>query len=333
MTANNVSAIGDGTYVASNSAGGSTAWYLFNSNSSYIAHAVGAWTKIALPVRKIVYEYNIYSGSVDYYPKGWRLEGSNDNTNWEILDEESAHIAWSGYLDDNLEIDNPKAFLYYRLYITEVNTPSYTSAYITRLDLYDLEGCKLSVVGSGTDPNYMRFSTVDGLIIRGNFVFDEGANYLEFTNGGLKYVDGFAPFQGYTTDNFPGMNIIDLNDNILFSFAKVTANPDPEESGNPMFLITGLDYATQARLETTKLTFYTAASGYGATGNMTFSKLAGNYSYGYFEFNSPISILYPTGQNASSMPNGSILVQGDYLYYRTSDGVWRRAAYYNATPS
>ena len=333
MAANVVMSAGDGTYTASNSASGSTAWYLFNSNSSYIAHAVGAWTKIALPVRKIVYEYNIYSGSVNYYPKGWRLEGSNDNTNWEILDEESAHVAWSGYLDDNLEIDNPKAFLYYRLYITEVNTPSYTSAYITRLDLYDLEGYKLSVVGSGTDPNYMRFSTVDGLIIRGNFVFDEGSNYLEFVNGGLKYVDGYAPFQGYTTDNFPGMNIIDLNDNILFSFAKVTANPDPEESGNPMFLITGLDYATQARLETTKLTFYTTASGYEATGNMIFSKLAGNYSNGYFTFNYPIKVLYGTGGNGNLMPNGSIFVQGNYLYYRDSSGTWRRLEGTSNSPS
>jgi hypothetical protein len=129
------------------------------------------------------------------------------------------------------------------------------------------------------------------------------------------------------------MNIIDLNDNILFSFAKVTENPDPEESGNPMFLITGLDYATQARLETTKLTFYTTASGYGATGNMTFSKLAGNYSNGYFTFNYPIKVLYGTGGNGNLMPNGSIFVQGNYLYYRDSSGTWRRLEGTSNSPS
>ena len=102
------------------------------------------------------------------------------------------------------------------------------------------------------------------------------------TNGGLKLVDGSAPYLGYTIDNFPGINIADLSDNELFSFAKITANPDPEEVGPPVFMITNSSLTSQARIYTNKIGFYEDdGRGYLTTGYFSFSKLVGNYYYGY----------------------------------------------------
>jgi len=131
-----------------------------------------------------------------------------------------------------------------------------------------------------------------------------------------------------------GINIADFNDNRLFSFAKITSSPDPEEEGPPIFLITNPSITAQARMFTSGISFVaTDANNYTAVGSLKFFKLTGNYYDGYFEFNSPIRVLYPTGHNAASMPEGSILVQGDYLFYKDSNGTWKRAAFYNATPS
>lgn len=64
-----------------------------------------------------------------------------------------------------------------------------------------------------------------------------------------------------------------------------------------------------------------------------FQRLGDSSTHGYVEFKDPIVVLYAGAQEAASMPNGSILVQGDYLFYRDSSGTWKRAATYNATPS
>jgi len=52
----------------------------------------------------------------------------------------------------------------------------------------------------------------------------------------------------------------------------------------------------------------------------------------YFRFNRPINVLYSSGRDAPNMPPGTILVQGNRLYYRDEDGDWHRAAVYDATP-
>jgi hypothetical protein len=80
-------------------------------------------------------------------------------------------------------------------------------------------------------------------------------------------------------------------------------------------------------LHNTNNTTYPFASSIG------FVRLGDSSTHGYVEFHDPIKVLYGTGQDAASMPNGSILVQGDYLFYRGSSGTWKRAAIYNATPS
>ena len=66
---------------------------------------------------------------------------------------------------------------------------------------------------------------------------------------------------------------------------------------------------------------------------ISFERLGDSSFNGYVKFRNPIVVLYAGAQEAASMPEGSILVQGDYLYYRDSSGTWKRAATYNVTPS
>lgn len=77
---------------------------------------------------KRIVRYNIYPGStVGRAPKSWQLEGSNDNTNWTVLDARSNIDNW--YMPEDMTsynessrksffFQNNTSFRYYRLSVT-----------------------------------------------------------------------------------------------------------------------------------------------------------------------------------------------------------------------
>jgi len=180
-------------YEVSHSDGFTSAWYLFReSTSTGIAHNVDDWSQIKLPVRKILKTYNIYNVSSSDCATGWKIQGSNDGTNWTDLDTQSGVLAWSGWLLSDVSISSPGAYLYYRLLITAV-TGSYAS--ISSIKLFDAEGWKFSVVASGSDPNFLAW---DGqLNLKGNLILGSGENAIYFEDGLINMIDrGNVSLQG-----------------------------------------------------------------------------------------------------------------------------------------
>jgi len=321
-------------YEVSNNDGDTYAWYLFReSTSGPISHYVNHWSQIKLPVRKVLKTYNIFSYSSSNCASGWKIQGSNDGTNWTDLDTQSGVLAWSGWLLSDVSISSPGAYLYYRLLITAV-TGSYAS--ISSIKLFDAAGWKFSVAASGSDPNYLAW---DGqLNLKGNLILGYGENVIEFEDSKIKLGDGSSTSGEnyvYFKRGSTGENIAWLSDYFVTSGERNTWGVAAHEYVEGNFSINCMaSNSTEANNRAyLKATINNTSNANTLQALLEIMRLSSTSTHGYFKFSHPINVLYATGQDAASMPNGSILVQGDYLFYRDSSGTWKRAATYNVTPS
>lgn len=108
------------------------AWKAFNNTlidaTDCWATASGTtvgWLKVDFGTPKIVNKYIITarnnSTASTESPKAWAFEGSNDNTNWVILDTRTNEINWSQAQQREYTFTNTTAYRYYRIYITANN--------------------------------------------------------------------------------------------------------------------------------------------------------------------------------------------------------------------
>lgn len=86
----------------------------------------------------IIGEYSIDSGTISayYVPKTWTFEGSNDGTNWDILDTRISETSWTEQEIRYYEITNPASYKKYRINITDTNGGSYI--YLAELSMFEL---------------------------------------------------------------------------------------------------------------------------------------------------------------------------------------------------
>jgi len=324
-------------YEVSNNKGGSNAWYLFReSTSSVVNHYVNNWSQIKLPIRKILASYNIYSASSSNCATGWKIQGSNDGTNWTDLDTQSGVSAWTGWKATDFSVSSSGAYLYYRLKILAV-TGSY--AMITSIKLLDAEGWKFSVVASGSDPNFFAW---DGqLNLKGNLILATDENVIEFEDSGIELGDG-VPSSGenfiYFKRGRTGEYISWLSEYLIEAAERnsfgVLANEyvDATFSLNVMASDT-VEANNKAYL---KAELRNTSSANTMTALMEIIRLGSASTHGYFKFSHPINVLYPTSQDASDMPQGTILIQGNDLYFKDNSGAsgaWKKVSASLASPS
>jgi len=82
------------------------------------------WLKIQLPSAMIVTKYSMVErtgDSVLRMAKAWTFEGSNDNTNWIILDTQTNQTSWNNGTKIEYNINNLTSYLYYRINVTANN--------------------------------------------------------------------------------------------------------------------------------------------------------------------------------------------------------------------
>jgi hypothetical protein len=100
-------------YAAFNGMGG-TGW-LTNFTST-------GWLKYEFPSAQIVKSYSIvpwsYSSLIQVSPKTWTFEGSNNDSDWTVLDTQTNYTNWTAYVAVNFSISNSTAYKYYRLNVT-----------------------------------------------------------------------------------------------------------------------------------------------------------------------------------------------------------------------
>lgn len=105
----------------------------------------------------VVSSYKLMPWSADNFPsrtpKSWRLEASNDNTNWVTIDTQTNYTTWTISTYNSFTCTNTIAYLYYRVYVlANVGGVTYTG----------LSGFSLDSPGTIAKLNYIRSSGVTG---------------------------------------------------------------------------------------------------------------------------------------------------------------------------
>ncbi len=85
--------------------------------------------------KKTVKEYSLtcYYVTQPGVPKSWKLQGSNDASNWTDLHEVSNETSWTSYSSKTYTVDNNTAYAFYRLYVTAVVSGTVVNIYWLRL--------------------------------------------------------------------------------------------------------------------------------------------------------------------------------------------------------
>ena len=68
-------------------------------------------------------------------PKSWRLEGSNDDSNWVVLDKVTNQTGWIAWESRTFDLNNTSNYRYYKIVFTEA-TGTQTYLGIAEIDLY-----------------------------------------------------------------------------------------------------------------------------------------------------------------------------------------------------
>ncbi|SEL81232.1 F5/8 type C domain-containing protein [Paenibacillus sp. cl141a] len=96
---------------------------------SWICQSNSGWLKIDMGTQIVVGNYEIEKGHrfADDAPKEWTFEGSNNDTDWTILDAQTNQVNWTNGEKRSYMIANPMSFRYYRVNVVI----SENSAYLT----------------------------------------------------------------------------------------------------------------------------------------------------------------------------------------------------------
>jgi hypothetical protein len=109
-------------------------WRAFDNLGSAVAGwaagsgAIPAWLQIysggdgwAVSTYTVCVFYSTSSSA----PKDWTLLGSNDETNWVLLDTQTSQTAWETQEMRTFSVVSPGSYTYYRINITSVNGGSF----------------------------------------------------------------------------------------------------------------------------------------------------------------------------------------------------------------
>ncbi|PIH59770.1 discoidin domain-containing protein [Paenibacillus sp. LK1] len=124
------------------------AWRAFNRNTStYFAtnNTTSGWLSYEFPSPKTISKYRLTAWTATGMPKAWTFEGSNDGTNWTVLDTRSSITTWT--TSNEFEISSPKLLKIYRLNMTSNN--GYARIAIGMMEMFELLYYDKFLISSG----------------------------------------------------------------------------------------------------------------------------------------------------------------------------------------
>ncbi|OME43162.1 hypothetical protein BSK59_33530, partial [Paenibacillus odorifer] len=90
------------------------------------------------PICIAKYEVTATSGFLNYAPKEWTLQGSNNNIDWIVLDEQIDQTTWSSSMKKSYTFSNAVKYKYYKLSITNtINGTIQGRFYLSEWDMYE----------------------------------------------------------------------------------------------------------------------------------------------------------------------------------------------------
>lgn len=142
--------------------------------NTYVRFGVNqtGWIKYEFPSAVTIDGYSIRRSSKnqdlsytakDFAPGAWTFEGSNDDTNWTVLDRQINYVLYDGGKSGFFEIPNTTAYKYYRLNVTELTRNGAEGICIGGLIMRSVAASDITVTASAVTGinNGKGFSTTD----------------------------------------------------------------------------------------------------------------------------------------------------------------------------
>ncbi len=127
-------------------------WRAFDNNSDtrWGVTATSGILSVMLVTAKIVAGYSIRRETIPTIdsPKAWTFEGSNNGTDWTVLDTQTGVTAWSMNERKEFTVSTPALYLYYRLDISSNQSGTDTS--VSEVELLEGIPYGFDYYGSGT---------------------------------------------------------------------------------------------------------------------------------------------------------------------------------------
>ena len=179
-----------------------------NNQNSWAAQGSSAWLQVEMPEAKSILQYSL-TGIADAgrrAPSEWKLLGSNDGVNFEVVDTQSSVTDWAPRETKTFSLSSAAEFRFLKLDITDNNGDSYHGKAYTGLDGFQLfegtthaaagdenETLTIDVLANDTDvdgdASSLSLNSVQIVDSEGNPVSDQGSvsivnNQLQFVPGG-----------------------------------------------------------------------------------------------------------------------------------------------------
>jgi len=123
-------------------------WRAFNgtlgSEPDYMSSGLPATLSIDLGAATRLDNYKLSVGGNSagngQAPKNWTIEGSNDGTNWTIVDTRTNTTGWVEAVQKSFDLGTPSTYRYYKIVVTAVQW-----SFITRIAEFQLYGASVSI--------------------------------------------------------------------------------------------------------------------------------------------------------------------------------------------
>ncbi|MFD3258769.1 discoidin domain-containing protein [Paenibacillus lentus] len=116
-------------------------WHAFiNSNNSYWQSNSSntGWIQYKFDNEKIIRKYTITPSDPRNAPKSWSFRGSNDGSDWTVLDSQINESTWEKNVKKEFEFQNVTPYTYYRISITAAAGGTSYPIQITYIEMMEL---------------------------------------------------------------------------------------------------------------------------------------------------------------------------------------------------
>jgi len=155
----------------------------------------GGWLRYKFPEQKVISKYTILCAYaiISVFPATWTFRGSNDETNWTVLDTRTNITDWVSGEKKEFMFTNSTSYLYYEINISSIVKPSEGNVAVTEMEMMEkLPPILISLPASTPSEDLYLTHGFDDITLLNNS-FDKmkilGAKHSDTENGQILSVD------------------------------------------------------------------------------------------------------------------------------------------------
>lgn len=160
--------------VSSSNSSTSAAWTAFNGSKVDNGWVIDLrnepktqWLSYKFPSPNVINKYTVTFSftALDAAPKSWTFEGSNNGTDWVVLDTRTHETNWSQYQTREYVFYNKKAYMYYRIYVSDNNGGLY-QIFISEIEMMQTNSTTIDLVTQApNEDDFIKFGIDKGTTI------------------------------------------------------------------------------------------------------------------------------------------------------------------------